>query len=110
MARKSNCVKIDGKRLKDFLHKKNISLREASISCGFEDSYFSMYTRNNKLPAYAIKLLESVYDIDLSDFIMPIETVNSQTIVDDRKITLSENTLTQIYLAVYEAMKRALTE
>ena len=119
MSARKVCETINGQKLREILAKRGVTLRDVSNSCGFEDSYFSRATRSNKMPMYAIKLLEDRYRIDPEEIIKEVkkeEVKESASIVESKSIefTVSEQVEKQlykiIYSAVYEAVKKALVE
>lgn len=112
-------IAIDGNKLREIFKKRGVTLRDVSRTCGFEDSYFSKATISNKMPLYAIKLLEDRYRIDSKEFVIEEKKEDVKepaTVVESKSVdfTVSEEVEKQlykiIYSAVYEAVKKAWAE
>lgn len=107
-------TKINGEKLKREFGKRNISLLEASQTCGFEASYFSKVCRANKITKYAAHLLDHTYNIKYDaykeDGVKKEEVINKSA--DEFTITeeVSNALYKIIYSAVYEAVKKAWSE
>lgn len=116
----SKRIVIDGQKLREIFEKRKVTLGDVSKSCGFESSYFSKATKENKLPLYAIKLLEDRYHINYDEYkieeVLEVKEKELPVIVESRVVEfiISEETAKQlhalIYSAVYEAVKRVWSE
>lgn len=116
---RSLTVEIDGTKLLEIFKKRGLKLRDVSIDCGFDGSYFSHKIRENRISKSAMILLQDRYKIYPSEYeldkpepeivradLLPVEVTQSMEFV------LSDETAKKlhqiIYSAVYEAMKMAL--
>lgn len=114
-------IEIDGAKLAEIFRKRGLKMRDVSIDCGFDGSYFSHKVRENKMPKSAMILLQDRYKIYPSEYeldkpepeIVQTELVPVMHTKDfEFSLTISEDTAKKlhqiIYSAVYEAMKMAL--
>lgn len=116
MAR-NNSVDIDGQKLREIFDKRGLKMQTVSIDCGYEGSYFSKATRDNKMSKTAIILLQDRYKIYPEDYepdkevvtveVATVETPKTEMIISDDTAKLLHQI---IYSAVYEAVKKAWTE
>lgn len=117
MARKTNCVDIDGRKLKEIFDKRGLKMQDVSIDCGYEGSYFSKATRENRMSKTASILLQDRYKIYPEEYEQDKEVVTAEVVTVETSKTemvISEETAKLlhkiIYSAVYEAVKKAWTE
>lgn len=114
----TSSIKIDGQKLRDIFKKRGLYMRDVSRTCGYEDCYFSKAVNNHKMSKTASIVLQDRYKIYPDDYapdkdVVPVEV---ETVIESVKPepVISEDTAKLlhkiIYSAVYEAMKKALTE
>lgn len=113
----SRCVPIviNGEKLKKEFDARKLVLSEISEECGYEKSYFSKCTRENRIGKPAILFLARMYNIKFEDYAMDTAKEESKTgPVNDVNFTFTEEVSKAlhdiIYSAVYEAVRRALSE
>lgn len=111
-------IAIDGERLRQEFTVRNVAMGDASEKCGFEKSYFSKCSRQNKITKYGIALLDRMYNIKFEDYKIdePEEEKKSEVpeVTKETPLIITEDTKNVlrdiIYSAVYEAVKRAWSE
>lgn len=116
MAR-NNCIEIDGKKLKKIFDKRGLKMQDISIDCGYEGSYFSKATRENRMSKTATILLQDRYKIYPEDYepdkevvtveVATVETPKTEMVISEETAKLLHKI---IYSAVYEAVKKAWAE
>lgn len=112
-------IEIDGAKLAEIFRKRGLKMRDVSIDCGFEGSYFSHKVRENKMPKSAMILLQDRYKIYPSEYeldkpepeivradLLPVEVTQSMEFVISDEAAKKLHQI--IYSAVYEAVKMAL--
>ena len=60
---RSGSIEIDGQKLRDIFDKRGLKMKDVSIDCGYESSYFSKATRENRMAKTATILLQDRYKI-----------------------------------------------
>ena len=113
-------VKIDGKKLRRELEMRDVTLKDAAETCGFEASYMSRACRVNRISQPGINLLYINYHIPYDNYKVEeepeVEVVEEPVETVDTKVafTLDEEAAKElykvIYSAVYEAVKKAWAE
>lgn len=116
MAR-NNSIDIDGQKLKKIFDKRGLKMQDVSIDCGYEGSYFSKATRENRMSKTASILLQDRYKIYPEDYepdkevvtveVATVETPKTEMVISEETAKLLHKI---IYSAVYEAVKKSWTE
>lgn len=116
MAR-NNGIEIDGQKLKKIFDKRGLKMQDVSIDCGYEGSYFSKATRENRMSKTASILLQDRYKIYPEGYepdkeivtaeVVTVETPKTEMVISEETAKLLHKI---IYSAVYEAVKKAWTE
>lgn len=106
---KATAVKVDNAKFRAIFAKKGITLRDASIECGFTPSYFSNQTSKTSMIAKsAAMLLESVYGIKPEDYAPDTIEKKAEQIVIQKSAEIDFNRLYQtIYKATYDGTMKA---
>lgn len=108
---KGVAVVINGEKLRKEFEARKLKMSYVSEECGFEKSYFSKCARENKIGKPAIALLDRLYNIRLDDYDVEdetrIETINTEPVLTEEVSKVLHDI---IYSAVYEAVRRALSE
>ena len=113
--KRATTVYIDGERLRAELEKRQLKQTIVSCQIGYEASYLNKCITFNKIARPAINLLQINYGISFDDYKrIEEETKEPQMVEVVQQIGFSEEEqrilYKIIYSAVYEAMKRALSE
>lgn len=106
-------MEIDGVKLRHEFEVRNISLKDASNKCGFEDSYFSNVCSAGKITKPASNLLHMMFNIRYEEYALN-EVTEEPRAEELSTLTITEETSKVlydiIYSAVYDAVKKAWSE
>ena len=112
---KAVSIVINGAKLRNEFAVRKLFMSEVSEKCGFEKSYFSKCIREGKIGKPAVTLLDRMYNIKFEDYrIDDVREMQKTESSDSESLAITEEVSKVlydiIYSAVYEAMKKALSE
>lgn len=101
-------VEIDGEKLRAELKKRALIAADVSHEIGYSGTYIKNACDSGKIRLAAAHMLKSLYNIEYDDIAPDSETEEKHEpttpVIDYEKM------YRMIYCAVYEAVKKALTE
>lgn len=113
MAKETNMMPIDGKKLESAFKRRGIPMTQASQEIGFATSYLGNCVALGRIRKAAVHTLKSLYNIEYND-IAPNHEPEEAPKQPEKQVGESgidyEKMYRMIYCAVYEAFKKALAE
>lgn len=107
---------INGEVLRAEFNTRGVTLLDASVKIGYDESYLSKAIRQGLMPKSTMLLIQAMYNIDPEIYLIKEEPEKVETSVVEvvQHTGLTEEDFQKlykvIYTAVYEATKRALSE
>lgn len=107
---------INGEALRAEFKTRGVTLLDASVKIGYDESYLSKAIRQGLMPKSTMLLIQAMYNIDPEIYLIKEEPEKVETSVVEvvQHTGLTEEDFQKlykvIYTAVYEATKRALSE
>lgn len=90
MGKYNDMVMVDGGKLKNELHKRGITMTDASIQMGRTKSYIAQVISNGKTTKATIVTLKSLYNIDEADISPSGEVVSTPQDMEALKVVIRE--------------------
>lgn len=115
MSYTKNIIAIDGQKLREIFHRKNINQTQVSIELGYSASYMSTMCKSNKMRKSTMDYLFTQYGIKPMLYMPNVYAENTEKHEDKKLSDISADEYFKelhktIYSAVYEAVKKALQE
>ena len=105
--------KIDSNKLREQLDLRKLPLTKTSQSIGYSHAYLSNTLRNGKISMAGVKLLQAEFNIQPDSYLLPSEETEKAEKKPEYVIGSDDfwkKAYQVFYGAVYQAMKRALSE
>lgn len=113
---KDLAVKVDIDKFHEIFRKRGLTMREASITCGLPQSYFSNHTtKNGELAKSAVILLEKIYNIKPEEYAIvepepEVEEKKEQIVIQKSEPIDYDRLYRTIYKATFDGMNKALVD
>ena len=113
--RKLSMITIDGDALKRALEQRDLTGTRVSRDMGYNDGYIANAINRNSITPSGAKMLDVMYGIPLSEYEkkeQAVETVEQieETAKEEINVIDYDKLYQIIYVAVYDAVKRAWSE